>query len=609
MASSLRRARVDSTRADRMKYHSGAAMKEIDFYKLPRAVQDQLVASVRARAAPLPILMSTTPSREPRVWLGVAGSGAALLVGLWVVGNGELASSAAAHGAAFAPLWILGAAAVAAGVLRVLALRRDARVAHVPPGTYVFPACLVDAHGARLRVHATSDMVATEAAATAQGGPAVKLVFPDGVAHVFPVADAEQVATVERALADARAQLARAQAAGDPRSVAMLDPLYDSAFSSPLGPTEPLKRDQAQWAKLFWAVALGVGVVVGPALLLARNARSDAKLYARAVELDDVAAYRAYVARGTAHRAEVEGTLLPRAELREAKKAGTVQAIERYAAEHPRTNIQKEVAAALHAAMLVELDEAKKQGTLAALKDFAQRHPAHGVEAELKGATHAVYVAALERYRARATDNAEHVAFIEKMVAWVEAKGPKVEVRFRRRAAKSMQKADAQIQKSKQFTGTAAIPSRYFDASHAAPREQALVAQIGGRFAEVFPAEILDVVPGEHIADPDATTPAPSVPTLFVDHVVEWSGTTYPVKEPRGIFAGAIFGFDGTFRLPDPPPVKAVKVKLDLWRPADVSVFKEEKKESRVYEVMARDAFDQYAKKVGSAFFKGAPKR
>src|SRR5262249_41727510 len=119
-------------------------------------------------------------------------------------------------------------------------------------------------------------------------------------------------------------------------------------------------------------IGLGVGVVVGPLVWKLRNAASEKKIYTVAVEQNDAPSYRAYIARG-GHRPEAKDILLPRAELRAAMSEKTVEALEQFAATHPKSRIQPEIDAALRAAVDADLADARKAGTVTALRDVAQK--------------------------------------------------------------------------------------------------------------------------------------------------------------------------------------------------------------------------------------------
>ena len=98
-------------------------------------------------------------------------------------------------------------------------------------------------------------------------------------------------------------------------------------------------------------------------------------MYARATQANDTASYRAYLERGAKFKEEVADTLLPRAELRDAERAGTVDALLKYKADHPGSKIATEVAVSIRTAMLAELEKAKAVGTLARARRVREALP------------------------------------------------------------------------------------------------------------------------------------------------------------------------------------------------------------------------------------------
>jgi hypothetical protein len=231
------------------------------------------------------------------------------------------------------------------------------------------------------------------------------------------------------------------------------------------------------WGKLGVAVAGAVGVVLGPSLWALRNNGSDNRMYAIAKHEDKTSFYRDYLAHGSKYEAEVSNVDLPRAELHEAIAQGTAEALLAFKKKHPTPDpqIAKEMNLAIRSSMLSELEKAKAVGSLAALNDFAKKYPEHGVEPELRAAIHAVYARELEAYKKRAPQKDKAaIAFVERLFAWAEKKGPKIEVRFKRKPQTTLERADQFVLKHPNFMGVVTYPSRFFDEKHAVPREQAL---------------------------------------------------------------------------------------------------------------------------------------
>lgn len=351
-----------------------------------------------------------------------------------------------------------------------------------------------------------------------------------------------------------------------------------------------------------------VAIAIAPVLWGVRNAGSDKKMYARATQLNDSASYRLYLEHGQRFSGEVGDVLLPRSELRDAEKVGTVEALLQYKQRHPNSKIQAEVTASLRKAMLSELEKAKQPGTLSALREFAERFPEHGVQPELDAAIHAVYEREFAVYKKRApVKDKGAVNFVERLFAWAEKKGPSVEIRFRRKPSTTLERADQFILKTPSFMGVVTYPSRFFDDKHAAPREdtlsKTLVAQFGSRLAP----ELFDVSVGALVTEPEL--PEPKVPTLFITHVAEWSGHNYTSHRPRGSYIGVHFHFEALFVIPGDP--KPYKFKNEIFKHAATQVLNNPDEpvpppgqaEEKVYNTMGNDAFELFGKRLLAGFF------
>lgn len=583
-------------------------MQVVDFYKLTRPVQERFLGSVRGSGMPVPILEVRIGPKEPYAWLGLSAASAIVLIVLYRIGYGHLDSGLAIHGVPMVAPYFVAIAALTFGVLRALAVWRDARVLPYRPGVYVFPIGVIDARRYEMRVYPFSELQSVVGPAPANQ---FVLSFAGGAKFVFPVTDPAKAEQALRSLNAARSQHEEATAARDsirPKAIAAIDPLQDGGFASPLVPKSPIVRVVPFWSSRSWLVAPAVGVLLGIALWNGRNVLSDERMYAKARAKNDVTSYQAYLARGSRHEEDVALTLLPRAELREARLAGTVDAVEAYIKAHPKTKIQPEIDAALRTAMIAELERTKQAGTVTALQEFAKRRPNHHLEAELAAATHAVYEAAIANYKAKANPkDAAATAFVERLVGVAEKMGPRVEIRFQRKLGKSIERVDSTVTKQRLFMGVQSFPSRYFDVTRARVREQESARVIAEKFASAFPKDILELTLGEPIAEPDAPLPTPTVPTLFIEHTAEWSGALTPSENPRGVFAGIGVLFDAHFRLPDEP--KGYRLKFPAWKPPSLAGMKgEEKAEEKVYGASVRDVFEQFNRRFLAAFFKEEPK-
>ncbi len=569
-------------------------MQEVDFYQLSRAVEDRFVGSMRGEGQPRPLLaIRGGPPREVLVGGAVAILGVVILVVLFQLGLGDLTSGLALHPVPWIAAYAIAVATIALGVVRVLARLRADWALPFSAGIYLFPSGVIDARRSILRVFTLSRLVTPVI-----DERSLILTFPEGESFKFPITGKGHTEEIRTVVEGAQDALEKAQAAGDKHSLGVLDPLIDVGVANPFAPKTALKKQIPLWARQVWLLAAAVGIVLAPGIWFVRNLVSDAAMLTRAHQQRNVEGYKAYLARG-GRRREVADVLLPRAELVQAVKEGTVDAVEKYIATHPNSKIQDEVSAAMRQTMLVELEAAKRAGTVSALTDFTKRHPNNLVDAEIKQAVHGVYQGALAKYKKDSgVKDAAVSAFVERLFG-----GPKVEIRFRRKVAKSAEIADNQVKKSPFFMGIPSLPSQYFDDAHSRRRETTAGKVLVARFASAFAPDVLSLELGAPITDPDAPLPASTVPTMFIEHTAELSGASYLSANPRGVFVGLGMVFEVTFRVPD--DAKPHRYKQTAWHAPDVTLSKgdAESWETAVYDAMATESFAQFTQKYLATFF------
>jgi hypothetical protein len=572
--------------------------KKVAFFLLPRPVQDRFVAATRRTAPPTPILFQRAP--RTRVWAYLGGSGLMTLVAILLlrVGWGDVQSSMAMHGAKLLALDVLLWGVAAYGVVHAMALVRALDSLPYKAGIYLFPGCLVEALGPVLRVWAVADAEAVERTTT--GAPGLELRMGDGSRVSIGAGNVDDAERAAKQLTQSRAELARAVADNDPQILAELDPLHDSALSSPIGPTEMMKRTVAAWTRFDWAIAAALGLVLGVGLGWARNGMSDEKMYRVVATTASVPMYREYLAQGGGHSEGIRDVLLPRAELVTAESEGTVEAVQAFSRTHASSKIGPEIDAALRRAMLVELDKARKVGTVGALDDFSRKYPDNNLGPELKAARHTLYAQALAGWKKKAQADAGTNAFMERLFAWVEKSGsPACEVRFRLRPPKSLDDADKSAQKSSMhYPGPDALPSKYLTTAAMRSREQRVAGDLVKGFGDEVTPDVLAVRAGEPLA---ADAPNPSaMPTLVIDYSPEWSHVNTVSMKPNTVFAGFNFTFDASFLLPEGAPLQ-MKVKswrgAELWKMKDEGISREDFQQ-KVYDAMFDGAFDQLDKKL-----------
>jgi hypothetical protein len=574
----------------------------VEFYRLPRPVQDRFAAATQRTAPPAPLLFR--PAARTQVWAFLGGSGLLLVAAVLVLraGWGDVASSVALHGAKMIALDLALLASAAYGVVHAMALLRALDALPYLPGTYLFPGCVVEAMGPVLKVWSVGDAEAIEVVASPAPGLALRM---HGGARVFvPAGSTEEAERAERSLSARKGELAKALAESDPHVLAELDPLHDSALSSPIGPTERMSYSLPAWIRFDWGIALGIGVVLGLVIVEARNSRSDEAMFRAVAAAGTGPAFQAYLAQGGKHSSDVRDVLLPRAELGSVEATGSVDAVEAFAQAHRASKIQPEIDAALRRLLLAELDKAKKVGTVTALDDFAKKYPDSGLAPELGAARHALYAQALAAWKKKAQADAGTSAFVERLLAVVEKSGSAAcEVRFRLQPSKTLDDADEKTQKNNHYPGPDALPSHYLTADALAIREQKVQKDIVAGFASEFAADVLSVKATDRLA---ADAPLPTnVPTLVISYAPEWSHANTLSLRPPTLFSGINFAFDATFALPAGAPLV---VKVKSWRGAELWKIKgdgmtREDFEQKVYDSMIDGAFDQLDKKLTDTLF------
>jgi hypothetical protein len=488
--------------------------RRVAFFDLSPIVQERFESAIGGTFPPSPLLRSLRTRTASRpAWL--ASSAAACAAGVLVAarGFGALGGQGALQPAMVTLLYGVIAATIVYALARAFDVDATSRALPWPAGIYVFPTTLVDARTATLDVLPLLDLAAVETDLRARR---VRLVFTSGRSFAFVLGEGEDVARAAAEIEDARARAKELATNADASACALADPLFESPEAPPVDvEARRAGSPSRSWTRRAGWLALAAGIVAGPAVHRVRDDASDGKAFRQAMARDDVGSWRAYLANGGAHRAEVEAVLLPRAEARVRREA-----------------------------LLADLDRATAEGTLAALDAFVAAHPDDGLDVEIRDARHAVFTRALDRYRTHAP-NDEAMAFVARVLAFAESHGPRIAVTIARDASPRLAEADAAVEGSNKFAGLVSHPSPWLDAADDAASRAAFVEGVRARFADVFPAEILDVVAADASTDPTA------VATLVVRHHVDWSNDLVVAPGFPGVLVGARFVFDAAFVVPD----------------------------------------------------------
>lgn len=583
-------------------------VQTIDFHGLSRSMQERFAACARGDAAPKAIAVQPLRSYATHAFAATIAAATAALSLFFVYGFGNLGKSEAMHRITTLPVYFVCIAAIALGIAQLIVIRMRRRALPFERATYAFPLSVVDARDELIRVFSLAD--ATSIDRDPNDPRIVRVVVASGEAFKFTASDASDALAMMTKLEAGRDE-ARDLKAEDPRVTLMfsLDPLQRPRVSSPLGPRAPLARRMPSWSDRAWVIAPIAGLVLAPPVRSVRNALSDTVLFSRAKSANSADAYRAYVSLGGRNRDYVTNTLLPRAELNDARAVGSVEAINEFQKTHPGV-ITSEVDAARRTALLDELERAKKVGTVAALQAFAKRWPDHGLDTELRAAMHSLFAPALDAYRKKPPANAEVRSFVERLFAWSEAKAhagsaaTTIQIRFRRNPSNTIRKADKMVAEHHWFIGEASYPSRYFDNAHAAPREKAAGERLGKHVATAFGPTVFTVENGARLEDGDGALPSVTEPTLFITHQEDWKGLfDGSITKPRGVWVDITHKYDAIFVIPGDD--KPLHFDLEVTEKIPQQVIKDNPEggtpqaplEEKIYGAMADSAFAKFEEK------------
>ena len=590
-------------------------MRSIDFFTLSRTVQDRILGGIEGRFPPEPLVRHKVPQSHPFHWFGMSFLGLLILVVIQRLGYGDFDSSLARQGAGFIVVYAIAAFCLFGGL--ILAACHYVRLARLPypRGIYVYPARVLDA-----RAHPLVDHPLTELSGAMLRPDGLALTFQKGTRFVFPPATiAHRGEAIVPDLARAQ-QLANDAAMGsDPNAVLAFDPLHEPRFANPVGPGEPLQYDLPGWAKVGWLYGLVAALLFGPALWGARNFVSDGSAYRSAKTAATPEAFREYLRNGRRFKAEVEGELLPRAELAVAVRKDSIDALLEFEKTHEKSHIKPEIAAAQRKAYDAEFERARAKRTLSALREFATKYPKHGLTAAHAAAVHDLFVDAQNKYApvtpasspAHPGPAKDTALFLRASIAFAETHGGAVDLRVRRKTSPTLGRVEKALARMPEYMGELSRPARYFDDAHEAPRDKQLLADLGSLLGGHVPSEFLEFRAGDPVPPDSAPLPSVSRPTIFVTVMTEWSGHTVPTKKPRGVFVGLYFHYDIDLLVPGGTSSHHRHV---VYRPVPSSKLKEYETAPRtnppleeiIYESMAVEGRKQFLAKADALFFPAA---
>jgi hypothetical protein len=518
-------------------------MKRIEFFQLTRAVEERFLSSSRGQGAPLPLLVgSPPPPLEAIKW----GAAAVASFGLWIwiasLGYGDLGSSLALQ-----PKWMAGVHALLLALTVFCALKtRSALAQHTRlpfrQATYLFPIGVIDARTASFRVYEWSDFTSLDLK-----GKRATLRF-GGDSFTFPLTNAGQGAELDQRIKELREKLT--SGAVSEKDLVMLDPLRDTGFKSPFMPLESMRPPSAGRFPTLLVLGVAGAIGLGVGSWLARNALSERALFVHAQNADTVDAYRSYLARGGS-RAEITEVALPRAELRAAVAAKSVDAMDRYIAAHPNSKIKAELDASLRYALLQELEAAKAKQTITALREFEAKNKKHlALVPELAQAKHAYLQGVLDRFRVQSQAGMPLLDLARRLIIYCDAQGPVVSLRFRQRESRSLEKNQRMLMESAYFGGQKTLPTQYLTGAGVRRAEEQAGKELAAELNQAFPSDLLRFEVGAPVPDGPDDKVEFKEPTLLITYRLEISGA-FVTKKPRAVFAGVGFIANAALTIPD----------------------------------------------------------
>lgn len=631
---------------------TGPVTRVIEFNHFPRTTRERVALCLKGMGGPAPILQvrSTTGAVVGWVILGLVS--AATLIGVTMAGFGSIFDCWQSPG--MLVIYAAGFVFLGWSILGFLRRIKLASALPYPPGTYIFPMELVHADDTKLTIVPMGDLVSLQPVHHYRNGfythTMFHFTFMGGRRHSFSIAGKDRAEMTLGTLRAAQAQVSQAIADRDVNRIAALDPFFDVRMNGwqnvgAFNAQEPgtLAGSAPAWMKKGWLVGLGMAVVLSAPLWLVRNMLSDEKAFASLQRYGSTWEYEEYADHGHRHVDEVRKTLLPRAQLKDAKDKKTVTDIQKFIDDHAGQDIDPAVKAEADQALLDaihdEYTKAKDAGTVSALRTFVASYPKAADAPAAKTQIHTLFQKTLSDFRPRATKGDPNmVPFVESLIAYEEQNGsPPLQVRFRKHNSPSLALADKILAKDAEDQGddpTAALLGKggaakvtdHFDETDEDKRESLMVKSLGTAFSQVFPADVLPLKEGAPLPETNKEIDTLDAPTVLVDYTVSWSGQTYTGEKSGRSFVGIRISFDVSMHLAGATPStdkKALKFKLAVEPPEEFTVsydtFSDPEYGSAlgdigpgdtlVYDVMALRAFDQLSTKMQHVFFETPPKR
>ncbi|MEM7436216.1 MAG: hypothetical protein AAF436_13745 [Myxococcota bacterium] len=553
----------------------GSKELEFQFNALPESVRERFVQCIAGKSRPAP-LFSVKKAPGWLLTLGLIGG----LVGIAFAFVSEFGSNIQP------PHWIAiyaaGAAFVAVPLFTWLASRARRSALPFEFGTYLFPLDLVYAQGPRLRTIPMSSLSNFNGTHHSTNGIYTHTNFDfwfEGGHKVSFVVKGKDAA--EKALGEFRASqqaLAQASQQQNYELFAALDPFFEvrakQGLESLVGEDRRLSSGGKYVAEEVpgylnkpWLTALGIALLLAPAIWFARNWASDGEFYARVVRSQSPYTARAYVSSGaTRHRDEVENVLLPK----------------------------------------FAFEQAKESNSVTKMRSFIRDFPESEYVPEARDVIHERYVEAERLFRqSAAQDDPALLDLMSLLFQYLEVNGsPKVAVRFSPPANESLKEVDELLKTRPKEEGMPPISpvSPSFTSESSEVRENYIVTGLQKGFRSFLPQDVLDLTKGAAI--PPGEDVVFDEPTIAVAYAVVPSGAIYTNEQNSRGFVGIEVEFLVSMEVPghephrflvsvEPPDHFTVQSGGIQLKPSDYIV----------YDVMAKLAFEKLDSKLAYGFF------
>jgi hypothetical protein len=576
----------------------------VPFNTLPKSVRERVIEATNDRGSAQPILAdrpSAGAMTAAAVVMGVVAAG-----GIWYLWKQK-----------FGHPWDEGWGTISIGIVAALLLATSWTVftaihrvivrGRLPfaPGVYLIGGDLIDARTPNLRVvplvkcepniihhHYNGNYQRTE----------FRFTPPIGGAFVFNVKPRHAAETVLDEIQRTLQLLNVVHALNDQRILEKVDLFHDLRDEHgtlvPPGrapdPVEPLAREIPGWIARPTALALAGGIALTvPVWWLRKNAHDDAAFAEVKNAHGDSWAVEAYLGWGQNHVSEAKALLYVK-----------------------------------------KIEEAETADSVTALRTFLQGYPEAPEELKNRAreGIHRHFTAALDKFRAVASDDAETLAFVERLIAFEEQHdSPGLRVEFRPPKTESLAAMDDVLKSMAEGKYDFAPLAPQFGEETAGGRESEIVNSLSAGFSSVFAADILHLDNGGRIegdlAPPDdratievtyevrpmSDDDGPVIylldePSLIPDITMPDQPPPDDLPTNKRLYMGIEVDFLVTMRVPGHADTRELTLLVQPPERFTVSTGSYgDPSDSNVYSVMTSRAFDQLSERLGTAFFRNAP--